>query len=101
MGFGETRRGWLGVRIQEVTKEIAEVEKLNKPMGALVASVAPNSPSEKAGVKAGDIILEFNGEIIQEMKQLPIIVARTEVGKKVEVKIWRNKKEIVKLIPLL
>ena len=92
--FGETKRGWLGVRIQDVTKEIADVEKLGEPRGALVASVAQNSPSEKAGVKAGDIILEFNGEKIQEMKQLPIIVARTEVGKKVEVKIWRNKKEI-------
>ena len=98
--FGETKRGWLGVRIQDVTKEIAEVENLNEPRGALVASVAPNSPSEKAGVKAGDIILEFNGEIIKEMKELPIIVARTEVGKKVKVKIWRNKKEIVKTITL-
>ena len=98
--FGETKRGWLGVRIQDVTKEIAEIEKLDEPRGALVASVASNSPSEKAGVKAGDIILEFNGEIIQEMKQLPIIVARTEVGKKVKVKIWRNKKEIVKTITL-
>jgi serine protease Do len=98
--FGETKRGWLGVRIQEVTKEIAEVEKLDEPRGALVASVAPNSPSEKAGVKAGDIILEFNGEKIQEMKQLPIIVARTEVGKNVKVKIWRDKKEIIKTIKL-
>ena len=98
--FGETKRGWLGVRIQDVTKEIAEVENLDEPRGALVASVAPNSPSEKAGVKAGDIILEFNGERIQEMKQLPIIVARTEVGKKVKVKIWRNKKEIIKTITL-
>tara|TARA_B100000287_G_C20551406_1_gene748641 strand:- start:408 stop:1178 length:771 start_codon:yes stop_codon:yes gene_type:complete len=98
--FGETKRGWLGVRIQDVTKEIAEVEKLDKPRGALVASVAENSPSDKAGVKAGDIILEFNGEKIQEMKQLPIIVARTEVGKKVKVKIWRNKKEIIKIITL-
>merc|ERR1711965_1147311 len=52
------------------------------------------------GVKAGDIILEFNGEVIKEMKELPIIVARTEVGKKVKVKIWRNKKEIVKNITL-
>ena len=94
--FGETKRGWLGVRIQDVTKEIAEVEKLDKPRGAFVASVAENSPSEKAGVKAGDIILEFNGEKIKEMKQLPIIVAKTEVGKKVSVKIWRNKKEIIK-----
>ena len=98
--FGETKRGWLGVRIQDVTKEIAEIEKLDEPRGALVASVASNSPSEKAGVKAGDIILEFNGERIQEMKQLPIIVARTEVGKKVKVKIWRDKKEIVKTITL-
>ena len=98
--FGETKRGWLGVRIQDVTKEIAEVEKLDEPRGALVASVAENSPSEKAGVKAGDIILEFNGEKIKEMKELPIIVARTEVGKKVIVKIWRNKKEISKIITL-
>ena len=98
--FGETKRGWLGVRIQDVTKEIAEVEKLEKPRGALVASVAENSPSEKAGVKAGDIILEFDGQRIQEMKELPIIVARTKVGKKVKVKIWRNKKEISKSIIL-
>jgi len=98
--FGETKRGWLGVRIQDVTKEIAEIEKLDIPRGALVASVAENSPSDKAGVKAGDIILEFNGEKILEMKQLPIIVARTKVGKKVEVKIWRNKKEITKNITL-
>merc|ERR1711991_631774 len=100
MGFGETKRGWLGVRIQDVTKEIAEIENLDEPRGALVASVAENSPSDKAGVESGDIILEFNGEKIQEMKELPIIVARTEVGKKVKVKIWRNKKEITKNIIL-
>ena len=98
--FGETKRGWLGVRIQDVTKEIAEVEKLDKPRGALVASVAQNSPSDKAGVKAGDIILEFDGAKITEMKELPLIVAKTKVGKKVEVKIWRNKKEITKTITL-
>ena len=98
--FGETKRGWLGVRIQDVTNEIAEVENLDEPRGALVASVAPNSPSEKAGVKSGDIILEFNGERIGQMKELPIIVARTEVGKKVKVKIWRNKKEVTKTITL-
>ena len=98
--FGETKRGWLGVRIQNVTKEIADVENLGEPRGALVVSVAPNSPSDKAGVKAGDIILEFNSEKIQEMKELPMIVAKTEVGKKVDVKIWRNKKEITKKITL-
>jgi len=98
--FGETKRGWLGVRIQVVTKEIAEVEELDSPRGALVASVAEKSPSDKAGIKAGDIILEFNGTKINEMKELPKIVAQTDVGKTVEVKIWRNKKEISKKIKL-
>ncbi len=92
--FGETKRGWLGVRIQDVTKEIADEKKLDKPRGALVASVAENSPSDKAGIKSGDIILEFNGEKINQMKELPAIVARTRVGKNVVVKIWRDKKEI-------
>jgi len=98
--FGETKRGWLGVRIQNVTKEIADIEKLDKPRGALVASVAKNSPSDKAGIKAGDIILEFNDILIKEMKELPKIVAQTEVGKTVEVKIWRNGKELTKKIKL-
>ena len=98
--FGETKRGWLGVRIQDVSQEIADLEKLDKPRGALVASVAKNSPSDKAGIKAGDIILEFNGTPIKEMKELPKIVAATEVGKIVKVKIWRNKKEIIKKIKL-
>ena len=98
--FGETKRGWLGVRIQIVTDEIAEVENLDKPRGALVASVAEKSPSDKAGIKSGDIILEFNGTVIKEMSELPKIVAQTEVGKTVEVKIWRNKKEITKKIKL-
>tara|TARA_B100000900_G_scaffold342204_1_gene305532 strand:+ start:256 stop:1668 length:1413 start_codon:yes stop_codon:yes gene_type:complete len=98
--FGETKRGWLGVRIQDVTKEIAEVENLDEAKGALVASVAENSPSEKAGIKAGDIILEFNNVKINQMKELPAIVAKTEVGKKVKVKIWRNKREITKQVIL-
>ncbi|MDC0250241.1 Do family serine endopeptidase [Candidatus Pelagibacter sp.] len=98
--FGETKRGWLGVRIQGVTQEIADVEKLDEPRGALVASVAENSPSDKGGIKAGDIILEFNGVRINQMKELPTIVAKTKVGTKVKVKIWRNKKEITKNILL-
>ena len=98
--FGETKRGWLGVRIQIVTKEIADVEKLGEPRGALVASVADNSPSDKGGIKAGDIILEFNGTKIKEMKELPKIVAQTEVGSTVNVKVWRNKRKIIKKIKL-
>ena len=98
--FGETKRGWLGVRIQDVTAEIAEVEKLDEPRGALVASVAENSPSEKAGIKAGDIILEFNGVKINQMKELPAIVAKTKVGKNVKVKIWRDQRELTKNVLL-
>ena len=98
--FGETKRGWLGVRIQVVTKEIADSLKLDKPRGALVASVAKGSPSDKGGIKDGDVILEFDGKLINEMKELPIIVAETSVGKTVKVKIWRNNKELVKEILL-
>ncbi len=98
--FGETKRGWLGVRIQTVTKDIADVEKLDEPRGALVASVAENSPSDKGGIKAGDIILEFDGKKINEMSELPRIVAETEVGKRVKLKVWRNKRKITKEIIL-
>ena len=98
--FGETKRGWLGVRIQEVTKEIAEVEKLKKPNGALVASVGENSPADKAGLKAADIILEFDGKKIDTMRKLPKVVANTKVGKSVKLKIWRNKKLITKTLTL-
>ena len=98
--YGETKRGWLGVRIQVVSKEIAEAAKLNEPKGAFVASVADNSPSDKAGIKNGDIIINFNGTPINEMKELPKIVAQTEVGKVVEVIVWRNGKEIIKKIKL-
>ena len=98
--FGETKRGWLGVRIQEVTKEIAQVEKLEKPAGALVASVSEKSPADKAGIKAGDIILEFDGKKVDTMRTLPKLVAQTEVGKKVILKIWRYQKLISKKVLL-
>jgi len=98
--FGETKRGWLGVRIQFVTKEIADAEKLDKPKGALVSSVAEGSPSDKAGILPGDIILEFKGTLINKMQELPLIVAQTDVGETVEVKVWRNNKELIKKITL-
>ena len=90
----------MGVRIQVVTKEIADSLKLDEPRGALVASVANGSPSDKGGIKDGDVILEFDGKIINEMKELPKIVAETEVGKMVNVKIWRNNKTLNKSILL-
>ena len=98
--FGETKRGWLGVRIQLVTEEIAELEKLEKAEGALVASVSENSPANKAGIKAGDIILEFDGKKVNTMRTLPKLVAQTEVGKRVVLKIWRNGKLISKKVIL-
>ena len=98
--YGETRRGWLGVRIQEVTKEIADVENLKKVKGALVASVGEKSPADKAGIKPGDIILEFDGKEIDTMRTLPKVVGNTEVGKSVQLKIWRNKKLISKRLVL-
>jgi|TARA_B100001964_G_scaffold118903_1_gene132342 serine protease Do len=98
--FGETKRGWLGVRIQLVTKEIAEVEKLEKAEGALVASVSEGSPAAKGGIKAGDIILEFDGKKVDVMRTLPKLVAQTKVGKKVKIKVWRNKQLISKTVLL-
>ena len=100
INFGETRRGWLGVRIQEVTKEIAEAVELKKAEGALVASVGEKSPADKAGIKAGDIILEFDEKTIDTMRTLPKVVANTKVGKIVKIKIWRNKQLISKNLKL-
>ena len=90
--FGKTSRGWLGVRIQPVTEEIAEAYGLDKPRGALVSSVEENSPSYKAGVKPGDIILKFDGKDIKKDRDLPRIVAATNAGKAVELEIWRSNK---------
>jgi serine protease Do len=98
--YGETKRGWLGVRIQEVTKEIADVENLKNTEGALIASVGEKSPAEKAGLKPGDIILKFDGKKVDTMRTLPKLVSGTEVGKSVKLEIWRNKKLITKKLTL-
>lgn len=88
--FGRTKRGWLGVRIQTVTDELAEGLGMDQPRGALVAGVTDNSPAGDAGIKSGDVIVEFNGHEIDEMRALPRIVAETAVGKTVPVKVWRK-----------
>ena len=92
---GKVVRGWLGVYAQVVDKEIAKSVGLQKASGALVIKVNPNSPAEKAGLQQGDVILRFNGHSIDEMRSLPKIVATTQVGKVVNVVVWRNGKELV------
>ena len=91
--FGRARRGWLGVRIQGVSPEIAESFGLKEPTGALVAGVEDNGPAAKAQLRNGDIILKFNSQDVKEMKNLPRIVAETSIGKSVPVVIWRDGKE--------
>ncbi len=87
---GKVIRGWLGVRIQSIDEDLAKSLGLPGTKGALVASVMKGSPAARAGVKAGDVILEFDGKPVPEMRTLPLIVAETPVGKTVEMKIWRS-----------
>ncbi len=88
--FGRTKRGWLGVQIQTVTDEIADGLGLDSAQGALVARVNEEGPAKKAGVRPGDVILRFDDKPIEEMRQLPRIVAETMVGADVKVQIWRK-----------
>ncbi len=94
---GEVKRGWLGVRIQSVTDELAEGLGLDEASGALVASVTPDGPAEDAGIKQGDVILTFDGRRVPDMRRLPRMVAETRIGKAVDVEVWRNKSERVTL----
>lgn len=93
LAYGHTRRGWLGVHVQTVTPEIAESLGLLNPEGALVASVTSGGPAEKAGLKTGDVILSFNGEKLTGMRQLPRLVAETEINKDCKIIYWRDGKE--------
>jgi serine protease Do len=91
--FGHPRRGWLGVRIQQVTPDIAESLGLHEASGAMVAGVNDGGPADRAHIRNGDIILKFNGQDVKEMRTLPRIVADSEVGKSVPVVLWRDGKE--------
>ena len=88
--YGRVVRGWLGVRIQSVTPEIAESLGLPEAGGALVASVTPGGPAAQAAIEAGDVIVRFDDQEISAMRGLPRIVAETQVGKAVDVEIWRR-----------
>jgi serine protease Do len=90
---GRVSRGWLGVLIQDMNTDLAESFGLDRPRGALVARVLPNSPSEKAGLQVGDVILVFNGTTIHTSSELPPLVGRANVDQPASLKILRNGKE--------
>jgi serine protease Do len=98
--FGETRRGWLGVRIQQVTDEIADSLNIKPARGALIAGIDDKGPAKPAGIEPGDVVIKFDGRDIREMRDLPRIVADTPVGKDVEVVIVRKGKEEKKTVKL-
>jgi serine protease Do len=89
---GDVSRGWLGVYIQEITQELAESFGLDKPVGALVSQIIEDSPAKKYGIKAGDVIVAFNGERIIDSTNLPPLVGRVPVGTKARVKVLRDGK---------
>jgi serine protease Do len=91
---GKVSRGWLGILIQDINRELAESFGMKEPMGAVVLKVLDNSPAEKAGFKIGDVVTEFNGKIINRSSDLPIAVGNTPVGETAKVKVIREGKTI-------
>jgi serine protease Do len=98
--FGELRRGWLGVRIQQVTDEIAESLNIKPARGALIAGVEDKGPAKPAGIEAGDVVVKFDGKDIREPKDLSRVVADTAVGKEVDVVIIRKGAEETRKVTL-
>jgi serine protease Do len=98
--FGELRRGWLGVRIQQVTDEIAESLNIKPPRGALIAGVEDKGPAKPAGIEPGDVVVKFDGKDIKEPKDLSRVVADTAVGKEVDVVIIRKGAEETRKVTL-
>ncbi len=98
--FGETRRGWLGVAIQDVDDDTAEALKLGKARGAMVINVDDKGPARLAGFEREDVIVKFDGKEIRRSSDLPRIVAQTPIGKEVEVTLWRAGKEVTRRVTL-
>ncbi len=92
--FGQARRGWLGVRIQQVTAEIAESVGLKEAIGAMIAGTNEGGPADKGKIRPGDIVIRFNNQDVKEMRNLPRVVAETVIGQQVPVTVWRDGKEI-------
>jgi serine protease Do len=99
--FGETQRGWLGVRIQQVTDDVAATLSISPPRGALIADIDEKGPAKPAGIEVGDVVVKFDGKDIKDMRDLPRIVADTTVGKEVDVIIIRKGKEETRKVTLL
>jgi serine protease Do len=98
--FGETRRGWLGVAIQDVDEDTADALKLGRPRGALVINVDDKGPAKPAGFEREDVIVKFDGKEIRRSSDLPRIVAQTPVGKEVDVVIMRQGREVIRKVTL-
>lgn len=101
--FGQVKRGWLGVKIQSISEDIAESLGVPENTGALVAGVTPDSPAQKAGIEAGDVILKFDGKDVSTMRGLPKLVAQAPIGKSVQVEVLRQgqKKELTVAVGML
>ena len=97
---GRVERGWLGVQVQAVTPELASALGLDEPRGALVSDVIPDSPAAKAQLKQGDVILGFDGREVEEMRDLPRIVAETPADKAVELRVWRGGREVTQNVTI-
>ena len=98
--YGETRRGWIGVRIQTVTPELAESLGLGKPRGALVAETTPGGPAEAAGMKPQDVILKFDGREVKDSRALPRVIAESEIGATAPIEVWRDRASLTLSIKL-
>ncbi len=92
--YGEVRRGWLGVHIQSVTEEIADSLGMQRPHGALIANITPGGPADRAGLRAGDVVIRFDGIDVANMRELPKIVSRTDIDRQVDVVVLRQGKEL-------
>jgi serine protease Do len=95
---GETRRGWLGIKVQSITEDIAETLGVKENQGALISSVTPKGPAATAGIEAGDVVLKFDGKDVTTVRGLPKLVAQTAIGRTVDVELQRKgQKKIVKV----